>query len=149
MYLCGYSDPERQKLSDATCIGLQLANFWQDVTLDWEKDRVYVPIEVLERHGSSVDDIRARRATPGFRAAMKEAVELTRKLFLKGLPLARMVDRRLALDVDLFSRGGLRVLEKIERRDYDVLSRRPVILRAERVVLLAGSLFRAARWRAA
>ncbi len=64
------------------------------------------------------------------------------KLFLKGLPLARMVDRRLAIDLDLFSRGGMRVLDKIERQDYDVLARRPHISKAERVRLLLGTLAR-------
>src|SRR5262249_29480698 len=68
--LCGSSDPERVRLSDATCTALQLANFWQDVTVDLDKDRVYIPIEALERHGSSVDDVFAHRATPAFRAAM-------------------------------------------------------------------------------
>ncbi len=59
LYLCGYSDAARQRLSDATCTALQLANFWQDVTVDWRKDRVYMPLDVLERHGSSVDDLSA------------------------------------------------------------------------------------------
>lgn len=147
--LCGYADPERQRLSDATCTGLQLANFWQDVTVDWEKGRLYLPLSVLERHGSSVEDIRQRKVTEGFRAAMREAVEVAREFFLNGLPLARMVDRRLALDLDLFSRGGLRVLEKIEGLNYDVLSSRPAISRTERVGLLIGSLFRVVRWNAA
>ena len=123
LYLCGYSDAERQRLSDATCTALQLANFWQDVTVDLVKDRVYIPLDVLERHGYTVEDLFARRVDAGFRDAMREAVEQARELFLEGLPLAGMVDRRLALDLDLFSRGGLRVLDKIERQDYDVLAR--------------------------
>ena len=142
LYLCGYSDAERQRLSDATCTALQLANFWQDVTVDWEKDRVYIPLEVLERHGSSVEDIAARRATPGFVAAMREVVDRARALFLEGLPLAGMVDRRLALDIELFSRGGMRVLDKIAAQDYDVLSRRPAISKTERVWILLGALAR-------
>ena len=149
LYLCGYSDDERQGLSDETCTGLQLANFWQDVTVDWEKDRIYLPLEVLERHGASVEDIQERRATPGFRAAMREAVGVAREHFLKGEPLARKVDRRLAMDLDLFNRGGLRVLEKIESQGYDVLGQRPVISKMERVGLLLGGLVRLARWRAA
>jgi squalene synthase HpnC len=147
--LCGYSDAERQKLSDATCTGLQLANFWQDVTVDWDKGRVYLPLDLLQRHGSSVEDILLRKRTNGFRAAMREAVEVAREFFLNGLPLARMVDRRLALDLDLFSRGGMRVLDKIEQLDYDVLSSRPAISRAERAGLLLGSLLRVVRWNAA
>jgi squalene synthase HpnC len=147
--LCGYSDAGRQRLSDSTCTALQLANFWQDVTVDLLKDRVYIPLEVMERHGYTVEDLCARRFTPAFREVMREAVEKARALFLEGLPLSRMVDRRLALDLDLFSRGGLRVLDKIARRDYDVLSARPAISKAERVRLLVGSLARLAFTRAA
>ncbi len=149
LYLCGYSDAERQRLSDATCTALQLANFWQDVTVDWEKDRVYVPLDVLERHGSSVEEIAARRFTPGFAAAMQDAVACARNLFLEGLPLTGMVDRRLAVDIELFSRGGMRVLDKIAAQGYDVLARRPAISKTERVWILLGTLARAALARAA
>jgi phytoene/squalene synthetase len=80
---------------------------------------------------------------------MREIVGKARELFLEGLPLSGMVDRRLALDLDLFSRGGLRVLEKIEERGYDVLAARPAISKAERVWLLLASLARTAFSRAA
>jgi squalene synthase HpnC len=149
LHLCGYSDAERQRLSDATCTALQLANFWQDVTVDLLKERVYIPLEVLERHGYTVEELCARRFTPAFREVMREIVEKARDLFMEGLPLSRMVDRRLALDLDLFSRGGLRVLDKIARRDYDVLAARPAISKAERARLLLGSLARTAFSRAA
>jgi len=149
LYLCGYSDPQRQRLSDATCTALQLANFWQDVTVDLLKDRVYIPLEIMERHGYALDDLLARRLTPAFREAMKEAVAKTRELFLAGLPLVGMVDRRLALDLDLFSRGGMRVLDKIEGQGYDVLTARPAISKGERVRLLLGSLARLTFSRAA
>ena len=147
--LCGYSDAERVRLSDATCTALQLANFWQDVTVDLEKDRVYIPLEALQRHGSSVEEIAARRATPEFRAAMREVVDRAQALFEEGLPLAQKVDRRLSLDLELFSRGGMCVLEKIRRRGYDVLSSRPAISRGERVRLLVGAMARVAFRRAA
>jgi len=149
LYLCGYSDARRQRLSDATCTALQLANFWQDVTVDLLKDRVYIPLAVLERHGCAVEDVLARRATPAFREAMREAVEKARGLFLEGLPLSGMLNRRLAVDIDLFSRGGMRVLEKIEARGYDVLAARPSISRGERARLLVAALARAAFSRAA
>ena len=142
LYLCGYSDAERQRLSDATCTALQLANFWQDVAVDLEKDRVYIPLEVLRRHGYTLEDLYARRVTLALREAMCEIVARARELFIEGLPLTSMVDRRLALDIDLFSRGGLRVLDKIAEQDYDVLARRPAISKAERVWLLLGSMLR-------
>jgi squalene synthase HpnC len=147
--LCGYRDAARQELSDATCTALQLANFWQDVIVDLAKDRVYLPLDVLERHGYPLDDLFARRFDDRFRAVMKEAVAAARELFLKGLPLAGQVDRRLAIDLELFSRGGLKILEKIERQDYDVLRARPAISKTERVGLLLGALTRRAFSRAA
>jgi len=142
--LFGYDDAERRRLSDATCTALQLANFWQDVSVDLEKGRIYLPLEVLERHGSSEADVLARRATPGFRATLKEAVGVARELFREGLPLAGKVKRRLAVDVELFSRGGMCILDKIEAQDFDVFARRPAISRAERAWLLLGTLARAA-----
>ncbi|HEY9141610.1 MAG TPA: squalene synthase HpnC, partial [Bryobacteraceae bacterium] len=101
LYLCGYSDAPRQRLADSTCTALQLANFWQDVTVDLLKDRVYIPLDVLERHRYPIEDLFAHRFTPGFREAMREIVAKARELFVEGLPLAGMVDRRLALDLDL------------------------------------------------
>jgi squalene synthase HpnC len=149
LFLCGYSDEDRQRLSDATCTALQLANFWQDVSVDLDKGRLYLPLEVVERHGCTVEEILERRATPAFRSAMKEAVEVARKLFHEGLPLARMVNRRLAVDVELFSRGGMRILDKIEGQEFDVLTRRPVISRGERAWLLLTTVARAAFSKAA
>jgi squalene synthase HpnC len=149
LYLCGYSDAERQRLSDSTCTALQLANFWQDVTVDLLKDRVYIPLEVLARNHYTVEDLFALRMNDNFRNVMIEIVDRARALFLEGLPLARMVDRRLAIDLDLFSRGGLHVLRKIEQQNYDVLSRRPAISKLERVGLLLASVARMTLGRAA
>src|SRR5579884_815296 len=147
--LCGYDDSERDRLSDYTCTALQLANFWQDVTIDLEKGRIYLPLEVLRRNGYSEAELQARRFNPAFRAAMKEAVDVARDLFLQGLPLVGTVNRRLAFDLDLFSRGGMRVLDKIEALDYNVLARRPYIGKAERVGLMLRSIGRIAFSRAA
>jgi len=147
--LCGYRDAARYALSDATCTALQLANFWQDVTVDLEKDRVYLPLDLLERHGVSLGDLFARRFNARFAGAMKEAIGVARELFIQGLPLANQVDRRLAIDLDLFSRGGLKILDKIERQGFDVLGARPAISKTERVGLLLSALTRRAFSRAA
>jgi len=141
--LCGYADEERDRLSDATCTALQLANFWQDITVDLEKDRVYLPLDLLDRHGYTLQELRAGTFNPAFRDVLRDAVEVARKLFLEGLPLVKMVDKRLSFDLDLFSRGGLRVLEKIERQNYNVLARRPAISKFERLRLLVGTLWNA------
>lgn len=136
LMLCGYRDAERFRMSDATCTGLQLANFWQDVTVDWAKDRVYLPQDLLARHGSGDHDIAGRNASPGFRAAMAEAVEEARRYFREGWPLSKTLQPRLALDIALFSRGGMFILDKIERRNWDVLRERPKISKTERAALL-------------
>lgn len=146
LYLCGYSDPERQRLSDATCTGLQLANFWQDVTVDQLKDRVYLPLDLLAKHNYTVEEMFAHKFDERFREIMREAVDYARGYFVTGLPLSRMVNKRLSVDLELFSRGGMRVLDKIERQGYNVLSQRPKISKAERVGLLIGTLVRVGLW---
>jgi squalene synthase HpnC len=137
LYLCGYRDPERQKLSDYTCTALQLANFWQDVVVDYAKQRIYLPLEDLAKYGVSESDIAERRATPQFLEMMKFEVARAREWFQMGLPLAKKVDRQLALDIELFSRGGQEILNAIERQGYDVLKRRPVISKPRKLWLVA------------
>ncbi len=109
--------------------------------MDFEKDRVYLPLDLLAKHGYSVEELGAREFNAAFQAVMREAVEVARGLFRDGLPLAKTVDRRLAFDLELFSRGGMRVLDKIERQDYNVLARRPAISKFERLQLLVASLW--------
>jgi squalene synthase HpnC len=144
LYLCGYSDAERQRLSDATCTGLQLANFWQDVTVDQLKDRVYLPLDLLARNNYTVEEMFAHKFDGRFREVMREAVQYARGYFLTGLPLARQVNKRLSVDLELFSRGGMCILDKIAKMDYNVLSERPKISKAERARLLLGTLIRVA-----
>ena len=149
LYLCGYSDPDLQRLSDATCTALQLANFWQDITVDLLKDRIYVPLDIMARHRYSEAELFERRFTPAFRQVMREIIDYARKLFRQGLPLVEQVDLRLALDIELFNRGGMRILEKIAQQDYNVLAARPVISKSDRVLLLFSSLVSVAVGRAA
>jgi squalene synthase HpnC len=127
LYVCGYRDPELQQLSDFTCTALQLANFWQDVKVDYGKGRIYIPIEDMTRFGVTEYDIAEGQATPQFHELMQFEVQRAREWFQNGLPLVERVDRKLAIDIDLFSRGGLEILGAIERQDYDVLSARPSI----------------------
>ena len=145
LYLCGYRDAGRQQLSDYTCTALQLANFWQDVSVDYAKGRIYVPLESLRRFGVSEDDIASRHNTPGFRAMMQFEVDRARKWFGQGLPLGENVDRELAIDLDLFTRGGLEILNAIEKQDFAVLGNRPSISKTRKLSLVAqaaiGKLF--------
>ena len=136
LYVCGYRDAERFALSDATCSALQLANFWQDVRSDWEqRGRIYLPQDAMARHGVTERMIAEGAASAEFRALLREMVEYARAMFERGLPLIGRVDRELAVDLDLFSRGGLEILRAIERRGYDVLSARPAISKRTKIGL--------------
>jgi squalene synthase HpnC len=137
LYLCGYRDAERQRLSDATCTALQLANFWQDVARDLEKGRIYVPLEALAAHGLTEDDIVQRRFDARYVSLMKQLIARTRQLFAEGMPLARSVDSALRVDIEMFSRGGLAVLDAIEAIGYNTLDRRPSIPKSKQFGLLA------------
>lgn len=137
LYVCGYRDPERQALSDATCTALQLANFWQDVSVDYRKGRMYLPLEDLKRFAVREEDIRSDRNTPAFCEMMRFEVERTRAWFRRGWPLADRTDRKLAIDIELFSRGGQEVLDAIERQQFKVLGRRPAISKTRKLVLIA------------
>jgi squalene synthase HpnC len=137
LYLCGYSDSERQLLSDYTCTALQLANFWQDVSADFAKGRIYLPLEDLRRFGVSEENIRVGENTPAFCEMMKFEVARAQEWFAQGLPLIAKVDRTLAIDIELFSRGGQEILHAIERQGYAVLSRRPAISKSRKLALVA------------
>jgi len=137
LYLCGYRDAERQQLSDHTCTALQLANFWQDVTVDYAKGRIYLPLEDLRRFGVTEDDIARKQNTPAFCTMMKFEVERARDWFHQGQPLVGKVDRELAIDLDLFSRGGLEILNAIVKQGYAVLGHRPAISKSRKLALVA------------
>jgi squalene synthase HpnC len=137
LYLCGYRDSERQLLSDYTCTALQLANFWQDVSADFVKGRIYLPLEDLRRFHVSEEVIRSGDNTSAFCEMMEFEVERAREWFLQGLPLITKVDRKLAADIELFSRGGQEILYAIERQNYAVLGRRPAISKTRKLALVA------------
>jgi squalene synthase HpnC len=136
LYLCGYSDQERQVLSDYTCTALQLANFWQDVSADFAKGRIYLPLEDLRRFGVSEDVIRAEENTAAFRDLMKFEVERAAEWFAQGLPLIAKVEPELAIEIELFSRGGHEILKAIERQHYAVLGKRPSISKTRKLALV-------------
>jgi squalene synthase HpnC len=137
LYVCGYHDPERQQLSDYTCTALQLANFWQDVSVDFDKGRIYLPLEDLRRFGASEEEIREEKNNSGFREMMRFEVARAREWFAQGIALIAKVDRALAIDIELFSRGGQEILNAIERQNYAVLGRRPTISKPRKLALVA------------
>jgi len=140
LYVCGYRDQARQELSDWTCTALQLANFWQDVARDLDIGRIYIPLDHLAAHGLTVADLEARRFDARYARMMKELVEYTRTLFMRGRPLARNVSGPLRTDIDMFSRGGLAVLDAIEAIGYNTIEHRPAISRRAQARLLGRAL---------
>jgi squalene synthase HpnC/squalene synthase HpnD len=140
LYLCGHFDEERQRLSDATCTALQLANFWQDVGRDLEIGRIYIPLDIAAAHGLTETDIVERRFDARYVALMKDLIARTRALFAEGMPLAKMVDAGLSVDLEMFSRGGLAVLDAIETSGYDTLHHRPSIGKGKQIRLLGRAL---------
>ncbi len=140
LYLAGACTAENAALSDKTCSALQLANFWQDVARDLDIGRVYLPRDDRARFGYPHQDLHAKRFTPEFAALLKFQVERTRDLFREGLPLIERLPRAVAIDVELFSRGGLAILRRIEQRRYDVMSKRPRLTKLDKIGLLGHAL---------
>jgi squalene synthase HpnC len=136
LHVAGAFDAENARLSDATCTALQLANFWQDVARDLAIGRIYLPREDRERFGVTEADLRAPRFTPGFAALLEFEVGRARALLAEGRLLVSRMPRALAVDVDLFSRGGLAILDRIEARGFDVLTARPALTRWTKARLL-------------
>ena len=140
LYLCGYCDEARQELSDCTCTALQLANFWQDVSRDLEKGRVYIPLDALAEYDLAETDIVARKFDARYIALMKSLIARTRALFHAGLPLAQTVEPFLRVDLEMFSKGGLAILDAIESSGYNTLEHRPALTKWTQMRLLGGAL---------
>lgn len=121
--LLGYDDATRREMADATCTGLQLVNFLQDVAEDYNKGRIYLPQEDMALFGVTEERIARGEATDEVRALLRFEAERARALLQKGLPLAATVEGLARVDVRLFSYGGLAVLDALEGADYDVFSR--------------------------
>jgi len=118
---------------------LQLTNFWQDLARDYQKGRVYLPQEDLERFGYSEGGLAQGVVNDAFRQMMSFQVDRTRELFHAGKALVKMVARQARLDVDLFTRGGTAVLDAIQRRGYDVFRARPTLSRQKKGAIFMAS----------
>jgi squalene synthase HpnC len=126
--------------SDAICTALQLINFWQDVAIDYAKDRIYLPQDEMAAHGVSEAQIGAQRCDAPFRALMRAQVRRSRELMLRGAPLGVALPGRIGLEIRATVQGGLRILEKIEAAAYDVFRRRLVLRWYDWPLLLARAL---------
>ena len=142
LYLCRQAQPQNFGWSDSVCTGLQLANFWQDVRRDLAIGRIYLPREDCDRFGYRRDDLQAAVTNDAFLNLMRFEVDRARTLLdparngalehLRSFPL------RMQVDIELFARGGLKILDRIERIGYRVWERRPVVTKLDFARLLAG-----------
>jgi squalene synthase HpnC len=135
LYIFGDANPQTIPLSDAICTALQLTNFWQDVSVDWQKGRLYLPLEDLERFGYTERALAEHVVDDRFRNLMRIQVERTRRLFEAGAPLRELSDPGLRRELRITVAGGLQLLKKIEGQNYDVLTRRPALSGLEKATL--------------
>ena len=140
--VAGHDDPVLDEQSDAICTALQLTNFWQDLGIDWQRGRLYLPADVRDRAGADERDLAEGRWTAAWRAALNMAVTRTRELFARGRPLCDAVPGRLRWELRLTWLGGSRILTKVQSTP-DVLSHRPKLTAADCAILVG----RAVAWR--
>ena len=125
LYLYGEAREENLSASDAICSALQLINFWQDVEIDFRKDRIYLPQEEMARFGVTEAQIAAQDTGSGWEALMRFQIDRARALLQSGAPLAKRLPGRIGLEIRMIVQGGLRILEKLERIRGDVFRHRP------------------------
>ncbi|ALU89849.1 phytoene synthase protein [Herbaspirillum rubrisubalbicans M1] len=125
LHLYGAANEENLRDSDAICSALQLINFLQDIAIDWQKARIYLPLEDLERFGVSQDDIAQACVDLRWQQLMRFQTERARALMLAGAPLAKRLPGRIGLELRMVVQGGLRILERIEAVQGDVFHHRP------------------------
>jgi squalene synthase HpnC len=138
--LYGIDEPESLQWSDRICTGLQLANFWQDVAIDWDKGRVYLPQSELARFGLGDAAVAAGGADPNWPRMMRAQTEVARRLLQAGAPLARRLPGRIGWELRLVVQGGLRICESVDRVDGDVFRRRPQLTGPDWLRMTARSL---------
>ncbi len=140
LQLACVEEPAALKLSDQICSGLQIANFCQDIRLDAQLGRIYLPRDLWQRFQLTESEILAGQATDNLRFALKAWVELARTQLVSGLPLVQLTPRWLARDIQLFARGGLAILNNIARVNYDVWSRPIEVSKRQKLALLLHSV---------
>lgn len=127
LHLYRAATPDNLRLSDHICTSLQLINFWQDVAIDRDKRRIYLPLDEMARFGVTEAQLDAARCDDAWRALMAFQVQRARAMMLDGAPLARRLPGRVGWELRLMVLGGLRILERIEAAGYDVFRRRPTL----------------------
>jgi len=140
LLLFNYRSETTMELSDSICTALQLTNFWQDVTVDLKKDRVYIPLDDIREFGYSEEELLGLRCSQAFKDLMCYQVERTEQMFQEGKPLLADVGRDLRMELKMTWKGGMRILRKIEQQDYDVLALRPSLSMLDKTAILFSSL---------
>lgn len=127
LHLYGIDDPLALRRSDAICSALQLINFWQDLSVDGPRGRLYAPLADLQRHGLTPQQLLQCQDSPAARALIADLCAWARALMREGAPLVHQVPGRAGWELRLVVQGGLRILERIELMEFATLLRRPVI----------------------
>ena len=127
LHLFERATPDNIQCSDAVCSALQLTNFWQDVEIDYVKDRVYLPRDEMNRYGVTERHIAERRCDDAWRALIGFQISRARAMLQSGIPLGRALPGRVGLEIRTTIQGGLRILEKLERAGCDMFRHRPVL----------------------
>ena len=135
LHLYQAATPQNCRDADAICSALQLINFWQDVAIDWDKQRIYVPLQDLAQFEVSEAHIKTQLCDPKWQALMQFEVQRARELMLSGAALAPRLKGRIGVELCAVVQGGLRILEKIERNQFDVFTRRPTITKWDALVI--------------
>ena len=136
LLLLNYRSETMMQFSDSICTALQLTNFWQDVSVDLQKDRIYLPLEELEEFGYSEQDLFNQKVNDHFCNLMAFQVRRTAELFVEGKPLLTMVGKDLSMELKLTWNGGTKILQKIHDQNYDVLTKRPALSKLDKLGLL-------------
>jgi phytoene synthase len=126
--------------SDFVCTALQLTNFWQDLAIDWQRGRLYVPEETWRAHGADPETLSQGHMTPQWVAVMRECANHTSALFKQGRPVCDGVRGRLRYELRATWLGGTRILDRLERSGFDVFTRRPSLGIADTIVIACGTL---------
>ncbi len=142
LVLYGAATPQNLVYSSAICSGLQLINFWQDVAIDWQKNRVYFPQDEMQRYGITETQIAGGDANEAWQRFMTFQINRTRELLYSGRPLGRILKGRIGLEMRTIIAGGDRILSKIAAVNGDVFRHRPVLTKSDWVLMLAKSLLR-------
>lgn len=141
LLLHGIRDEGLHQLSDFICTGLQLANFWQDVSVDLKKDRIYMPEDEQRQFGVTEKMLFAKKEGPAeYRDLLKFQVERTKHIFLQGEPLTHKLRGRLRVEIRFTWLGGMRILEMIQQLQYDTLAKRPKLAKTDFAWLLVRAL---------